>query len=72
MRRTSSARTFTLEVEVSNLTDDEMNELDVFITQVRMSARSMENVLAARKQGDGALVITDEKRSTETADLELF
>lgn len=72
MRRSSSARTFTIEIEVSNLTDNTMNDLDEQLTQMRLTARTIENILATRHQGDAAMVITDEKRATDTADLEPF
>lgn len=72
MRRTASSRTFTIEIEVSNMLDSTMNDLDGELTTLRMTARNIENILANRPQGDAAMVITDEKRSTEAADLEPF
>lgn len=72
MRRTASSRTFTIEIEVHNLSDDTMNLLDEELTQIRMHSRTIENILATRSQGDAAMVITDEKHATDTADLELF
>lgn len=68
----SMQRTWTCEIEVSNLDEDTANKLD---TQLRLVINQLEivgSLLQQRPCGEAALVVTDEKRRTEHVDLEMF
>ena len=72
MKQSSSTRTFTLEIEVSNLHSDKDAQLDTAIRILYNQIETIEQLLHARTQGDAAVVVTDETRRTDNADLDLF
>ena len=72
MKQSSSSRTFTLEIEVSNLHSDKDAQLDTAIRILYNQIEVIEQLLYARTGGEAAVVVTDETRRTDTADLSPF
>lgn len=72
MKRSAFSRTFTLEIETSNLDIAKDEQLDTQIRILYNHIEAIEALLLHRESGEAAVVVTDETRRTDTADLDPF